>query len=87
MSSCVGHMTTETVFGQTLALWLGNKDEHRALESDTTGLNAKGNLYFYLLVWQFDPSKHLYTAISFKYCLLIDVSHLLKEKGRVQINK
>ena len=35
----------ETVFGQTLALWLGNGDEHRTLESDTTGLNVKGNLY------------------------------------------
>ena len=39
-------MTTETVFGQTLALRLGDGDEHRALESDTTGL--KGNLYLYL---------------------------------------
>ena len=27
----------ETVFRQTLALWLGNGDEHRPLESDTTG--------------------------------------------------
>ena len=38
----------ETVFGQTLALWLGNGDEHRVLESDMTGLNVKGNLYLYL---------------------------------------
>ena len=45
MSSCAGHVTTETVFGQTLPLWLGNGDEHRTLESDTTGLNVKGNLY------------------------------------------
>ena len=45
MSSRAGHMTTETVFGQMLALWLGNGDEHRALESNTTGLNVKGNLY------------------------------------------
>ena len=41
-------MTMETVYGQTLALRLGNGDEHRALESDTTGLNVKGNLYLYL---------------------------------------
>ena len=42
-------MTTETVYGQTLALRLGNGDEHHALESDKTGLNVKGNLYLYLL--------------------------------------
>ena len=48
MSSRTGHMTTETVFGQTLALRLGDGDEHRALESDTTGLNVKGNLYLKL---------------------------------------
>ena len=41
-------MTTETVFWQTLALWLGNGDEHRALELDTSGLNIKGNLYLCL---------------------------------------
>ena len=52
MSSRVGHVTTETVFGQTLALWLGNRDEHRALESDTTGLNVKWNLYLYLSLGQ-----------------------------------
>ena len=28
-----------------LALRLGDKDEHHALESDTTGLNVRGNLY------------------------------------------
>ena len=38
----------ETVFEQTLALWLEDKDEHRALESDTIGLNVKGNLYLSL---------------------------------------
>ena len=37
----------KTVFGQTLALWLGNGYEHRPLESDTTGLNVTGNLYLY----------------------------------------
>ena len=37
-------MTTGMVFGQTLALRLGDGDEHRALESDTLGLNVKGNL-------------------------------------------
>ena len=46
MSSRADHVTMETVFGQTLALWLGDGDEHRPLESDTTGLNVKGNLYF-----------------------------------------
>ena len=38
----------ETVYGQTLLLWLGNGDEHRALESDMTGINVKGNLELYL---------------------------------------
>ena len=38
-------MTTETVYGQILA---GDGDEHHTLESDTTGLNVKGNLYLYL---------------------------------------
>ena len=49
MSSRTGHVTTETVYGQTLDLWLGNGDEHRPLESDTTGLNVKENLYLYLI--------------------------------------
>ena len=44
MSSCAGHVTTETVFRQTLALWLGNKDEHCAIELDMTGLNVKGDI-------------------------------------------
>ena len=43
-------MTTETVYGQTLALQLGDRDEHHALESDTTGLNVKGNLYLNLFL-------------------------------------
>ena len=43
-------MTTETVYGQTLTLQLEDGDEHRALRSDTTGLNVKGNLYLYHLV-------------------------------------
>ena len=50
VSSRAGHVTMETVFGQTLALRFGDGDEHRALESDTTGLNVKGNLYLYLYV-------------------------------------
>ena len=41
MSSRADHVTTETVYGQTLALWLRDGDEHRALELDTTGLNVK----------------------------------------------
>ena len=40
-------MTMETVYGQTLALRLGNEDEQRPLESDTTELNVKGNLHLY----------------------------------------
>ena len=61
MSSHAGHVTTETVYRQTLALWLGDGDEHHVLESDVTGLNVKGNLYLYganidfsahLLQWQ-----------------------------------
>ena len=48
MYSCAGHVTMVTVFGQTLALQLGNGDEPHALESDMTGLNVKGeNLYLY----------------------------------------
>ena len=43
-------MTMETVCGQTLALQLGDRDEHCTLEWDTTGLNVKGNLYLYLYV-------------------------------------
>ena len=47
MSSRAGHVTTETVFGPMLALRLGNGDEHHPLESDTTRLNVKENLYLY----------------------------------------
>ena len=47
--SHAGHVTTETVFGQVLALRLEKRDERHFLESDTTGLkNVKGNLYLYL---------------------------------------
>ena len=42
MSSHAGHVTTETVYGQTLALQLGDGDEHHPLELDTTGLNVQG---------------------------------------------
>ena len=48
VSSHTGHVTTETVYEQTLALRLGNGDEHHALESNRTGLNVKGNLYLTL---------------------------------------
>ena len=48
MSSCTGHVITKNIYGQTLALQLGNGDEQRPLELETTGLNVKGNLYFYL---------------------------------------
>ena len=50
MSSHAGHVTTETVYGQKLALWLGDGDEHHPLESNTTELNVKGSLYLYLIV-------------------------------------
>ena len=50
MSSHAGHVTTETAYGQMLALWLGNADAHRPLESDTTGQIVKGNLYLYLSI-------------------------------------
>ena len=46
----------ETVNRQTLALWLGDGDEQHALESDTTGLNVKENLYFYLSTAQSLPA-------------------------------
>ena len=36
----------ETVFGQTLALQLGNGDEHCALESDTTRQIVKGTFTY-----------------------------------------
>ena len=48
MSRCTGHVTMETVYGQTLALWLGDGDEHCSLALDMIGLNVKGNLYLYL---------------------------------------
>ena len=48
MSSHAGHVTMEIVYRQMLALWLGNGNEHHPLESDTTGLNVKGNLYLTL---------------------------------------
>ena len=48
MSSHAGHVAMETVYGQMLALQLGDGDEHHTLELDTTGLNVKGNLYLYL---------------------------------------
>ena len=46
VSSHVGHVTTETVFGQTLAVRLGDEDERRPLELHMTGLNVKGNDVF-----------------------------------------
>ena len=52
MAFCV-HVITETAFGQTLALQLGDGDEHHALESDTTGLNVKGNLFLMILLMFF----------------------------------
>ena len=54
MSSRAGHGTTETVFGQMLALWLGDGDEHRPLESDMTGQIVKGNLYLYLYLTSYE---------------------------------
>ena len=48
MSSCAGHVTMETIYRQTLALRLGDGDEHCTLESDMSELNVKGNLHLYL---------------------------------------
>ena len=49
--SYAGHMTTETVFRQALALRLEKRDEHRPLELDTTGLkNVKERTLPYLRV-------------------------------------
>ena len=75
MSSRAGHVTTETVYGQTLALQLGDGDEHRPLESDTTGLSVKGklNLYLKLLGPAAIASLHSYciiNPISYHSCLI-----------------
>ena len=51
MSRHVGHVTMETVFGQMLALWLGNGNDHHALESDMTVQNVKGHLYLYFYLY------------------------------------
>ena len=53
-----GHVTTETVYGQTLALRLGDGDEHCPLELDMTGLNVKGNLYLYLYLTVQNTASH-----------------------------
>ena len=46
MSSRAGYVTMENcLWTKTLALWFGNGDEHRPLESDTTEQIVKGNLY------------------------------------------
>ena len=67
MSSHAGHVTTETVYGQPLALQLGNGDEHHALESDMTGLNVKGNFYLYpLLPILFFFMLHLFGSTSWQ---------------------
>ena len=50
LSSRAGHVTTEMVYGQTLALWLGNGDEHCTLESDLTKCQEEP-LPFTLPVW------------------------------------
>ena len=49
----------EMVYRQTLALQLGNGDEHHALEADTSGLNVKGNLYLTsLLILKYNVKFH-----------------------------
>ena len=55
-----------------MALQLGNGDEHHATESDTTGLNVKGNLYLYLSLLikplkeeHFSPAKSCILEMSF----------------------
>ena len=58
MYSRAGHVTMETVYWQMLALWLGDGDEHRTLESDIMRLNVKGNLYLNLHnLWHSFPSQ------------------------------
>ena len=71
-SSRAGHMTMETVFGQTLALRLRNGDEHHALESDTSGLNVTGNLYLYLSSQVNNFLKCFNTKYVLKYCSGVD---------------
>ena len=46
----------ETLFGQTLALRLGDGNENHPLESDMTGQIVKGNHYLLLLVTFTYPS-------------------------------
>ena len=59
-----------------LALWLGDGDEHRALESDTTALNVERNLYL------FNMHKENFFKSSFKML----TRHLLKIVKSSNIN-
>ena len=65
-------MTTETVYGQTLALWLENGDEHCVLESDMTGQLSRGTFTFILpsralfRVFRGDMTKLLHVLCHFK---------------------
>ena len=62
VSSHAGHVTTETVYGQTLALRLGNGDEHHPLELDRTGQFVKENLILYLYL----VKKAIFTSFHIK---------------------
>ena len=65
-----GHVTMETVYGQTLTLRLGDGDEHHALKSDMTGLNVKGNLYLYHI----SPQPSFLKAVVF--VVVLSLSHV-----------
>ena len=95
MSSRTGHVTTETVYGQTLALRLGNGNEHCALESDTMGLNVKGNLYLTTHIKQTVtlPRKHFATCLGVmtpqveKHCCTPTVCHCYRTEVQERVFK
>ena len=51
VSSHAGHMTTETVFGEMLALRLGNGDEHRVADNFLLQKVEKETRGFAILNW------------------------------------
>ena len=63
----------ETVFGQALSLRLEKWDEHRPLESDTTGLKmSRGTFTFtFILVSVFQPDGFCPNFITFPFPSLV----------------